>query len=188
MKRQDLVSRIRVQLKSLLQPETEQKFAEAKAGDIILTSPGENFEVGAEIYYVDADGNNAPLNEGEYTLDNGIKIMVAGGKITGMMEPETEVEPKDAELEKPIEAKMESGIDMVEYEGMKTRLAKCEDMIAELMKDKGTMEKKMAELSALPSESPIQSKPTENKPIGLKREAINAVDVMSIRERVRKNR
>jgi len=193
MKRQDLISRIKVQLKSLITPET-QTFAEAKAGDLLLTTPAESFEVGAEIFYVDADGNNAPLNEGEYTLDNGVKIMVSGGKVSGIFEPEMETEPAEMVKEdKPMtedvkEEKMESGIDMVEYEGMKTRLAKCEEMIMELMKNKDMMEKKMSEFAALPSETPIKSQPVENKPIGLKKEFASQPDIMDIRERARRNR
>ena len=195
MKKQDLVSRIKLQLKSLLQ--TEHKFMEVKAGDLLLTTPAESLEVGAEIFYVDADGNNAPLNEGEYTLDNGIKIMVAGGKIAGIFEPETELEPEDVseeemavnpESEEVIKDKMASGIDMVEFEAMKERLGKCEMMIEKMMKDKEMMEKKMSEFAALPLEAPIQTQPTENKSFAAKKESLSAVDVMSIRERVRKNR
>jgi len=196
MKRQDLISRIKVQLKSLITPEI-QTFAEAKAGDLLLTTPAESFEVGAEIFYVDGDGNNAPLNEGEYTLDNGVKIMVSGGKISGIFEPEMETEPEEmVKEEKPMteeekkkeEEKMESGIDMVEYADMKTRLMKCEEMIMELMKNKDMMEKKMSEFAALPSETPIKSQPVENKPIGLKKEFASQPDIMDIRERARRNR
>lgn len=191
MTKKDLISRIKLQLKELIQPEEPLKFAEVKAGDLILTTPGESFEVGGEIFYVDSDGNNAPLNEGEYTLDNGTKIMVAGGKITGIFEPEeeAELEPKEEELGygKKEEEKMESGIDMVEFGQMKERLAKCEMMIEKMMEDKGMMEKKMAELSALPSETPIQKSPAPNQPISVRKEGVALEDIMSIRERARKN-
>ena len=186
MKRKDLISRIKVQLRELIQP---MKFAEAKAGDLILTSPGDSFEVGADIFYRDEDGNNAPLNEGEYTLDSGVKIMVAGGKITGIFEPEeeAEVEPEEGEdLEAAsTEVKMESGITMVEFEDMKMRLGKCEEMIKEMMGKNEKMESEISKFSALPSESPIQSKPSEFKPIQAKKEAVSMEDIMTIRERAR---
>lgn len=192
MTKKDLISRIKLQLKELIQPEL-QKFAEVKAGDLILTTPAESFEVGAEIFYVDSDGNNAPLNEGEYTLDNGTKIMVAGGKIMGIFEPESEVEPEEmvkeekpmTEEEKKKEEKMESGIDMVEFGQMKERLAKCEKMIEKMMEEKGYMEKKMAELSALPAESPIQKNPAPNQPVSVRKDGITSEEILSIRERAR---
>lgn len=194
MKKQDLMSRIKTQLKALIQP---MKFMEIKSGDLILTTPGETLEVGAEIYYVDSDGNNAPLNEGEYTLENGIRIEVMGGKITEIAQAEDEVgteAPMEAsaiveeEMASETEMESQSGIDMVDYGDMKTRLARCEEMIMELMKDKKMMETKMAELSALPSESGIQSKPTENRSLSSKKESVSFEDVISIRERARKNR
>jgi len=186
MKRKDLISRIKVQLRELIQP---MKFAEAKAGDLILTSPGESFEVGADIFYRDQDGNNAPLNEGEYTLDSGVKIMVAGGKVTGIFEPEkeAEVQPEESgDLEAAsTEVKMESGITMVEFEDMKMRLGKCEEMIKEMMGKSEKMESEFSKFSALPSERPIESKPAEFKPIQAKKDAVSIEDIMSIRERAR---
>lgn len=187
MKRKDLISRIKLQLKELIKPMT---FAEVKAGELILTTPGESFEVGAEIFYRDQDGNNVPLNEGEYTLDSGVKIMVAGGKITGMMESEDSLEPEDAapeaEMEKKSEeVKMESGIDMVEYSDMRDRLAKCEMMLMELMNKGQKMEEAFSKFSALPAEKPIESKPTEYKSIQAKKETVSLDDIISIRERAR---
>lgn len=190
MTKKDFISRIKLQLKSLI---TSEKFAEMKAGDLLLTTPGEKFEIGAEIYYVDADGNNAPLNEGEYTFDNGVKVKVAGGKIVAMMEPETELDPAEEDLKAEVsegseEMAVETGISMVEFGQMKERLAKCEMMIEKMMKEKEKMEQEFSKFAALPQENPISIRPTENQPISVKKESVNVDNIMDIRKRARKNR
>lgn len=185
MTKKDFMTRIKTQLKALI---TSEKFAEARAGDLLITTPGETFEVGSECYYTDESGNNVPLNEGEYVLDNGLKIQVQGGKITEISKPELESETAPAELEStPEEEKLEAqtGIDMAEFGAMKERLAKCEMMIEKMMEDKKKMETKMSEISQLPSEKPIQVKPTENQPLSFKKEAVDMESIMAIRKRAR---
>lgn len=189
MTKKDFMSRIKTQLKALI---TSEKFAEARCGDMLITTPGENFEVGGEVYYTDESGNNVPLNEGDYTLDNGLQISVQGGKVVEISKPEMveDTQPAEMSSEEPvkIEQEAQTGIDMAEYGQMKERLAKCEMMIEKMMKDKEMMEVKMNEISSLPSERPIQVKPTENQPLSFKKENASMESIMDIRERARKNR
>lgn len=49
-------------------------------------------EVGAEVFTVDADGNEVPVADGEYKLEDGSKLIVAGGKITEVVAAEIEEE------------------------------------------------------------------------------------------------
>ena len=60
--RKDLVEKIKRQLKSLF----TQKFAEVKAGDLIISTPDEMISVGSEVYMIDEQGLNIPLPDGEY--------------------------------------------------------------------------------------------------------------------------
>ena len=99
MTKNDLITKIKAQLKGLL----TTKFAEVKAGDLTITSQDEVLVVGSEVFTVDQDGNNIPLSDGEYVLDNGTKIMVAAGKITGIYEKEAEVE-SEVELQEEMPA------------------------------------------------------------------------------------
>ena len=68
---------------------------------------------------------------------------------------------------------------------MGERLAKCEEMIMELMKQKETMEAKFSALASSPSASSIELKPTEFKSIEDRK--LGLLDVASIRERARKH-
>lgn len=187
MTKKDFMGRLKSQLKALIQSE---KFAEARAGDILITSPGDTFEVGAECFYVDEAGNNVPLNEGEYVLDNGLKIEVEGGKIVEISKPEIEGENAPEDLKKvdgdePAKMEAQTGIDMVEYGDMKKRLEALELMVQKMMEDKKKMESDIAKFSSLPAEKAIERSVTENQPIQFKKDAVTMDTVMEIRKRAR---
>ena len=191
MTKNDLITKIKAQLKGLL----TTKFAEVKAGDLTITSQDEVLVVGSEVFTVDQDGNNIPLGDGEYVLDNGTKIMVAAGKITGIYEKEEEVEsevelqeempaatPED-ETKKTAEAKPDLAEEMKK---MGERLAKCEMMIEKMVSEKAEMEKKIQKMSEMPASEGIEVKPSEFKSMDDKKSGLS-LDIMSIREKVRKN-
>lgn len=192
MTKNALIEKIKNQLKSLV----NSKFAEVKSGDLVITSPDEVMIVGSEVFTTDADGVNIPLADGDYVLDNGNSITVVGGKITAIMEKEEEVDlgemPKEEKMEEmPVEeVKTEEEVsapDMVdEMKKVVERLAKCEEMISSLMKEKEMMEQKFSALAAMPSTSPIEAKPAEFASIETKKSEMG-VDVSAIRERIRKN-
>ena len=46
-----------------------------------IASPSAAFEVGAEVYVMDAEGNEIPAPDGEHVIDGTIKITVVGGMI-----------------------------------------------------------------------------------------------------------
>ena len=69
MDKKELIESIKLQLKTLLK--TEKKFIEIKAGDLMITSPDEELIIGSEVFTIDQDGNNIPLPDGDYTLDDG---------------------------------------------------------------------------------------------------------------------
>jgi hypothetical protein len=148
MNKSQLVEKIKAQLKSLV----SQKFAEVKAGDLMITSPDEALAIGSEVFTVDTDGNNIPLTDGEYTLDDGVKIAVVAGKIEAMVNPEADVEAEVEEVVAP-EGEVEVEVETPETEApeedmpataeemkkLMERVMKCEEMITELVKQKEQM-------------------------------------------------
>lgn len=203
MSKAKLIEKIKEQLKAIVS--NEVKFAEVKAGDLMITSPDEELVVGSEVYTVDQDGNNIPLTDGEYTLDSGVKIVVVSGKVEAMVsseEPETETEieieaaedkTEDSGEEKmpEEEVKSEEGEEPSKDEEMKKlmeRIEKMEKMLEEMGKDKKAMEQKLAAISEEPAKKAISVEPAEFKSVEDKKESVGAVDVVAIRERLRKNR
>jgi len=190
MNKNDLITKIKTQLKKMI----TNKFAEVKAGDLMITSQDEVLVVGSEVFTLDQDGNNVPLADGEYILDSGIKIEVVGGKIAEMAQAAEESQQDLAVVEDPtkqdvpaVPAAEEVKPDLSEeMKKMDERLAKCEMMIEKMMKEKIEMESKITKLSEIPSTSGIEVKPTEFKSISEKKNE-SMVDISSIREKIRKN-
>jgi hypothetical protein len=200
MNKAKLIERIKEQLKAVIS--NEVKFAEVKAGDLLISSPDEELIIGSEVYTIDQDGNNIPLTDGDYTLDSGVKINVVGGKVEAIVAAEAEVEAEEdiADAEVEVETEVPADEDAPEeaptaeadmkniMKKMLERLEKCEKMIEEMGKDKKTMEQKLSALSSEPSTTAISVEPAEFKSVEDKKESIGAVDVMAIRDKVRKIR
>lgn len=201
MNKSQLVEKIKAQLKSLV----SQKFAEIKAGDLMITSPDEELAIGSEVFTVDTDGNNIPLTDGEYTLDNGVKIAVVAGKVEAMVNPEVEVEVEvEAEVEEveapegeeveaeetETEEKPEEDLPSTTEEMKKLleRVVKCEEMITELVKQKEQMAQEFSKIAEQPSTGAIEVNTAEFKSVDEKKSGFSSIDVMAIREKARKNR
>ena len=197
MNKSQLVEKIKAQLKSLV----SQKFAEIKAGDLMITSPDEELAIGSEVFTVDTDGNNIPLTDGEYTLDNGVKIAVVAGKVEAMVNPEAEVEAaveevvapegEEVEVEEPeTEEKPEEDMPSTteEMKALLERVVKCEEMITELVKQKEQMAQEFSKIAEQPSMEAISVNTAEFKSVEEKKSGFSSIDVMAIREKARKNR
>lgn len=203
MNKQDLIEKIKSQLKSLVL--SEKKFAEQKAGDRLIATPDENFMIGSEVYMRDDEGNNVPLLDGEYTFDDGVKIIVEAGKIKAMVEPteqgenmtEGEVEAETPESESPAkEEKPEEDQPSTseEMKKMMERLAKCEEMISEMAKKFEDMTKKsekmaqdFSKIAEQPATTKIEPAVAEFKSVEEKASSIAVADIMTIRQKARKN-
>lgn len=197
MDKNKLIETIKGQLKALVS--SEVKFAEVKAGDLLITSVDEELVVGSEVFTQDQDGNNIPLGDGEYTLDSGEKITVTAGKIDAMakvdaVEAEVEIEVEPTEEETPVEKEApikEDGEDEMGSKKMKEledRMAKCESMLEEMSKSNNKMAQELSKVSGEPSTAPISVEPTEFKSVEDKKSGYSNIDIMSIREKARKNR
>lgn len=202
MSKAKLIEKIKEQLKAIVS--NEVKFAEVKAGDLMISSPDEELVVGSEVYTIDQDGNNIPLTDGEYTLDSGVKIAVVNGKIEAIVSTETPEAETEIEIEAAEDKTEDTGEEKMPEEEVKSeegepskeeemkklmeRMEKMEQKIEEMMKEKKAMEQKLSAISEEPSTKSISVEPTEFKSVEDKKESVSAVDVMAIREKVRKNR
>lgn len=67
-----------------------------------LTTPGETLEVGADVFGINLEGNQFPLNNGDYKLTDGRVVSVEDNKVKSISEPaKTEGSPvTNADLEK----------------------------------------------------------------------------------------
>jgi outer membrane biosynthesis protein TonB len=203
MNKKELIEKIKTQLKSLV----SSKFAEQKAGDRLIVTPDENFMINSEVYLRDGEGNNVPLLDGEYTFDDGVKIVVSAGKIKSMVEPEGELaeeeETEDVEVEAAEEPKEEEKDEMGEEEepkedAMEKLMAKIkmiEEKVEEMAKkfeevdkENEKMKQEFSKIAEQPSTSTIEASVAEFKSLEEKSNSIGAVDIMAIREKARKNR
>jgi hypothetical protein len=198
MDKAKLIENIKSQLKSLMS--NELKFAEIKAGDMMISSPDEELVVGSEVFTVDDAGNNVPLTDGDYTLDSGEVITVVAGKVEGIVASTPEVventEEEEVVVEEPVVEEPETE-DETEEEDMGTekkmkeleeRVVKCEKMLEEMGKKNNKMEQELSKVGGLPATEAISVEPSEFKSVEDKKNGVGAVDIMSIRERARKNR
>jgi len=202
MNKTKLIEKIKDQLKAIVS--NEVKFAEVKAGDLMISSPDEELVVGSEVYTIDQDGNNIPLSDGEYTLDSGVKIAVVAGKIEAIVsaeqpEAETEIEIEAAEdktedtgedkmPEEEVKSEEELGDKEEKMKNLMKRLEEVEKKVEEMAKEKKAMEQKLSAISGEPAKKAISVEPSEFKSVEDKKESIGAIDVMAIREKLRKNR
>lgn len=86
MNRTETIASIKASLKKLFSAET----AEVKFSDFVLsdgtkiTSTASDLEIGAEVYAVDDMGNQTPIDDGDYVLNDGRTITVAANVITNI--------------------------------------------------------------------------------------------------------
>jgi hypothetical protein len=117
-----------------------------------LTTPGAMLEVGGDVFGINLDGNQFPLNNGDYKLTDGRVVTVEDNKVKSISEPaENEVSPvtsadlgktkmeEEGEViveEKDKEEEMEVEIEVGEGNGEgngEDRMAKIEETIAKIL-------------------------------------------------------
>jgi preprotein translocase subunit YajC len=124
------------------EPAKVEMMAEGALADgTMIYSPAAEWAEGVEIFVMDADGNPSPLADGEYTLDNGKKIVVASGVIASI---EDVVEEKP-EVEITVEQEVTETYSKEQVEGL------LNNIIAEFEAKLSAAEKKIVELSEAPA-------------------------------------
>ena len=133
----------------------------ALADGTMIYSNADAFAEGVDVFVMDADGNPTPLADGEYTLDNGITIVVSNGVIESMAEAMTEepVAPADAVAQEVAETYSKEQV-----EGL------LKNVISEFEAKLSAAEKKITELSQAPAATTVkQSRQTSNEaPLNIK--------------------
>jgi hypothetical protein len=124
-----------------------------------LTTPGETLEVGADVFGINLDGNQFPLNNGDYKLTDGRVVSVEDNKVKSISEPAKEEESpvSDADLAKvkKMEEEGEVIVEDKEEEDMQEegevisseeRIAKLEEIVGKLLMALDEMKKEHEEM------------------------------------------
>lgn len=140
-----------------VEPAKVEMMAEGALADgTMIYSPAAEWAEGVEIFVMDADGNPSPLADGEYTLDNGKKIVVASGVIASIEEVVTE-EPV---VETPVAQEVSETYSKEQVEGL------LKNVIAEFEAKLSAAEAKIVELSQAPAAVTVkqarQAAPTQH--------------------------
>jgi len=112
----------------------------------MIYSPAAEWAEGVEVFVMDADGNPTPLADGEYTLDNGKKIVVASGLIASIEEAVTE-EPT---VEIEVEQEVAETYSKEQVEGL------LKNVISEFEAKLSAAEKQITELSKAPAATTVK--------------------------------
>ena len=118
----------------------------ALADGTMIYSNADAWAEGVDIFVMDADGNPTPLADGEYTLDNGMTIVVTNGVIASMAEAITE-EPT---AEMPVEQEVAETYSKEQVEGL------LNNIITEFEAKLSFAEAKITELSQAPAATTVK--------------------------------
>jgi len=171
-----------------------------------LTTPGESLEVGADVFGINLDGNQFPLNNADYKLADGRVVSVEDNKVKSISEPAMVEESPvtSADLEKVDMEEMPIGEESVEIEVedaevpmTEARIAKIEEVLGKVLMAIDSINKaheemmgSMKKFSEEPGAQPIVMEkgvgsPADPKEFS-KRKNISEID--EIREIMKKNR
>jgi hypothetical protein len=87
---------------------------------MVINSTADALAVGIDVTTTDANGQETPCADGDYTIDNGSVVTVAGGKVTAVTEPMSEA----AQLSKMFGDAMEAALKPLreELEALKLKI------------------------------------------------------------------
>jgi hypothetical protein len=119
----------------------------ALADGTMIYSSADAFAEGVDVFVMDRDGNPTPLADGEYTMDNGMVIVVAAGVIESMAEAITEepIAPADAVAQEVAESYSKEQV-----EGL------LKNVISEFEAKLSAAEKQITELSKAPAATTVK--------------------------------
>jgi hypothetical protein len=119
-------------------------------------SPDAEFSVGSELFIKDGDGNPVPAPDGEHTTAEGKVIVVAGGVITEIKEPEAEEPKVEIEIEEEKQAAFE-GVSKEEFESTINSLVEAfEAKIAALNAEKENLSATIEKMSKQPATDSVK--------------------------------
>jgi hypothetical protein len=187
MNRNQAIKEIRSNLKKLLSFTSDEKvFNNMTLTDgTVITISTADLEIGAEVYMLDDQGNQTPLDNGDYVLQDGRTFSVEDNQITVIEGPEsdgTDVETGDGETDSVETSKQEmdanglpegqgeaaSGGDVDPQADLAQRVADLEKTIAEVLNILNKMGdsqndlnqqmmSKISEVAGEPGDKPVKS-------------------------------
>lgn len=140
---------IKLSVEETAAPEVTQVVMAAEgalADGTMIYSSADAFAEGVDVFVMDASGNPTPLADGEYTMDNGMTIVVAAGVIESMAEAITE-EPN---VEVSIEQEVAETYSKEQVEGL------LNNIITEFEAKLSAAEAKITELSKAPAATTVK--------------------------------
>jgi Mg2+ and Co2+ transporter CorA len=140
-----------------------------KDGSMVCIEEGKTLEVGVPIYKKDEAGNQTPLEDGSYELENGTTITVKDSMVESVSETNTNPQV-EAGSTPATEAKMEEEPEVEsKKDDMEDRLEALEEQISQILDMLKSMTNlqeetmsKVKEFAALPDAEPIK---TGKKPV-----------------------
>lgn len=133
--------------------------AEAKLEDgTIIATTADAWGAGVDIVFVDAEGKTSPAADGEYKLETGETLIVAGGVVSEIKPIEVE---EEVEMEAEISARFEALANRIAaLEGqnaeLSTQLASVTESKTEAETKLKATEKQLVELSKKPAASSVK--------------------------------
>ena len=130
MNRTETINNIKIGLKKLFGAETKAFSDFVLTDGTKITTAAKDLEVGAEIYMLDDQGNQTPLDDGEYVINDGRTITVAANVITEIEGPDATATETPVAEAKPGDVKQE----------------KMEDGLADTPSDEGDLASRVSDL------------------------------------------
>lgn len=169
MTKSEIIQNIKDNLKTIFS--TEAKFGSFTLGDgTKITSVDIELKEGSEVYALDEQGNQTPLENGDYVLEDGTTISVADNKVTAVKavevieEVEAEVEAADVPVEEEVKVDTELADRVSALEAQVTEVL---SLLQEIAGGQGTMMSAINILKGEPADSAIKknefAKVSENK-------------------------
>lgn len=211
MNRNEMFNKLKMEFKKLMFASNSTTLETQDGKSIIVLA--EDIAVGVEVYLLDSDNTQKPLDNGDYKLTDGRTISVADNKVTNISAPEGEKAPKtDGSTDKgaaPVaDTKMADGMpdgqtnsdganaDDVAADGeMEARVSALEEQMTKLMTMlEGSMasQTKMYALNTeLSKKIKVLEKQPDGQPIKLGKKMISdksSDDIEEIREMINKKR
>ncbi|RYY51491.1 MAG: hypothetical protein EOO06_00370 [Chitinophagaceae bacterium] len=141
MNRNEMIQKLKDQFKSFLSfSETTVETIEVTTEDgVKMMVNSAEITVGVEIFLVNEDGIQSPVENGDYKLEDGRTITVEDGKISAIAEKEESTEETSVE-DAPVEFAEETSVEETSSENdLETRVAALESQVSEILSKMETM-------------------------------------------------
>lgn len=148
-----------------------------------VASPADNFSEGAELFVIDADGNETPAPDGDHRLNDGTLITTLDGKITAVVDVEVEEEMSADEIASNLEelgTKLSSALAenetlKAELEALKADKVTQSTEVTNLKSEVAKLKKQPAVTSVKQTSATETVKPQFTKPLSLAEKILQGI-------------